>query len=331
MTPTITGDPALGADLRRRLGDRHPVAAVAVVTQAGTTTAALGAGLAADFEIGSISKAVTGLLYADALTRGEVARTSTLGEFLDLGGSPAAGVDLDAVSQHRSGLPRLPASAHPFRKTLDLWRHGTNPYGEDVPELLAQARSVKLGKPRPAYSNLGFELLGHALAAAAGSTYADLVRTRVVEPLGLRDTYVPASPAELRPGALLGRSRRGRVQEPWTGAALGPAGGVRSSITDLALLIGALLDGTAPGPAALEPAAPMGGRAHIGAGWVILGADREHPVVWHNGGTGGFRSWLGLDRASGAGVAVVSATSVSVDRHGFALLAEQRAGAVENS
>jgi len=325
MTAPITGDATLATDLRDRLDSRHPVAAVAVVNRSGTTTAALGAGLGDDFEIGSISKAITGLLYADALTRGEVARTSSLGEFLDLGDSPAAGVDLDAVSQHRSGLPRLPASAHAFRKTIELWRHGTNPYGEDVPELLVQARSVaKLGKARVSYSNLGFELLGHALAGAAGTTYAELVRTRITEPLGLRDTYVPASPDELRPGALIGRSRRGRIQEPWTGAALGPAGGIRSSVQDLAILISALLDGTAPGLGALEPAARMGGRAHIGAGWVILGADRDHPVVWHNGGTGGFRSWLGLDRASGAGVAVVSATAASVDRHGFALLADQR-------
>lgn len=328
MTEPITGDPDLAADLRERLGSRHPVAAAAVVTREGPRVAALAAGLRDDFEIGSISKAVTGLLYADALSRGEVSRTSTLGEFLDLDGSPAAGVTLEAVSQHRSGLPRLPSGAHPVRKTVALWRHGANPYGEDVPELLAQTRTTKLGKPRFAYSNLGFELLGHALAAAASTTYGDLVRTRLAEPLGLHDTYVPASPAELRPGALRGRSRRGRQQEPWTGAALGPAGGIRSSIQDLAVLITALLDGTAPGLGALEPAAPMGGRARIGAGWVILGADRAHPVVWHNGGTGGFRSWLGLDRASGAGVALLSATSASVDRHGFALLASRRSEAV---
>ena len=289
-----------------------------------STRAALGAELTDDFEIGSISKAVTGLLYADALARGEVTRTSTLGQFLDLDDSPAAGLDLDAVSQHRSGLPRLPPHSQTFRKTIALWRHGTNPYGENVPELLDHARGVKLRKPRVSYSNLGFELLGHALASAAGTTYAELVRTRIVEPLGLRETYVPASPDELRPGAQIGRSKRGRIRQPWTGAALGPAGGIRSSIRDLAALISALLNGTAPGLGALEPTAPLGSRAHIGAGWVILGAQRDHPVAWHNGGTGGFRSWIGLDRVSGAGVAVVAATSASVDRLGFALLAEQR-------
>jgi hypothetical protein len=45
-------------------------------------------------------------------------------------------------------------------------------------------------------------------------------------------------------------------------------------------------------------------------------------VTWHNGGTGGFRSIVALDRAAGVGIALVSATSRSVDRAGFALLEE---------
>ena len=35
------------------------------------------------------------------------------------------------------------------------------------------------------YSNYGYGLLGHALARAAGTTYAELLRTRITEPLGL--------------------------------------------------------------------------------------------------------------------------------------------------
>ena len=68
------GDAALADRLRALLGPHHPVAAVAVVTEGGTATAlaSLGASLAADFELGSLSKGVTGLLYADALARGEI-------------------------------------------------------------------------------------------------------------------------------------------------------------------------------------------------------------------------------------------------------------------
>jgi CubicO group peptidase (beta-lactamase class C family) len=45
-----------------------------------------------------------------------------------------------------------------------------------------------------------------------------------------------------------------------------------------------------------------------------------HTATWHNGGTGGCRSWLGVDREARKGVVVLTATSASVDRQGFRLL-----------
>ncbi|MEU3164105.1 serine hydrolase domain-containing protein [Streptosporangium sp. NPDC006930] len=318
---TSYGDETLAARLRDLVGDRHPVIAVATVSPRGVTVASLDASLNADFEIGSISKGVTGLLYADALARGEIGPASTLGEFLPLDGTQVAGVTLASVSTHRSGLPRLPRTAAPWRRTFALWRYGTNPYGENLEQLLTQAQGVRVGKPRPRYSNFGYELLGHAIARAAGTSYRDLVHKRVAEPLGLNVFYVPATPDELLPGAVIGRNRSGRTQQPWTGEAIGPAGGIRASIEDMARLTSALLDGTAPGIAALDPVADFSGSAvRIGAAWITLEVDKRH-VTWHNGGTGGFRTWTGVDRAAGTGVVVMSATSVSVDRHGFALLA----------
>lgn len=73
--------------------------------------ASLGVPLEADYEIGSVSKGITGLLYADACARNELGPDSTLGDVLPLGDCPAAGAPLAAVSSHTSGLPRLPKSA----------------------------------------------------------------------------------------------------------------------------------------------------------------------------------------------------------------------------
>lgn len=176
-----------------------------------------------------------------------------------------------------------------------------------------------MGRPRSAYSNLGFQLLGHAVASAAGTTYAELVADRLAAPLGLRETYVASTSDDIRPGALDGRTRRGRPAEPWTGEAFGPAGGVRSSIADMARLAGALLDGSAPGIAALDPVAPMGRGGRIGAAWITLELG-GHEVCFHNGRSGGFASWLGIDRTDGTAAAILSATSASVDRHRFHLL-----------
>ena len=84
----------------------------------------------------------------------------------------------------------------------------------------------------------------------------------------------------------------------------------------------ALLEGTSPGLAALDPVTNFAGpAAQIGAGWMTL-ETKGRTVTWHNGGTGGFRAWVGLDRKAGTGVVLLRATAAPVDRHGFRLLAD---------
>lgn len=273
-----------------------------------------------DVEIGSVSKGVTGLIYRDAVARGELAPEDLLQQHLPLAGCPAGGVTLGSLAQHRSGLPRLPSIPGLLGRSWRLWRHQANPYGDTLDALLEQTRATKVGRPRPSYSNLGFELLGHAVAAAAGTTYADLLRTRMAEPLGLHSWYVPAGPDELSPHAVPGRARGGRPAEAWTGAAIGPAGGIRSTLPDLASFATALLDGSVPGADALEPTARFAGPAvQIGAAWLTTSA-RGRTTTWHNGGTGGWRSYVGLDREAGRAVVVVRASTRSVDRIGYDLL-----------
>ena len=77
-----------------------------------------------------------------------------------------------------------------------------------------------------------------------------------------------------------------------------------------------------PGPAALDPVANFAGPAvRIGAAWMTLRV-KGRDITWHNGATGGFRSWVGLDREAGTGVVLLSATAAMVDRQGFKMLRE---------
>ncbi len=308
------------------LGPHHQNYVVALVTTDGSEVDAVGvgeAGLHADIELGSVSKGITGLLWRDAIDRGELTEQSVIGDHLDV---PAtmAGIRLTALATHTSGLPRLAGGAI-VRRSWELWRDGRNPYREDLAGLLAQLREIKVstpGKARPAYSNLGFQLLGHAVAGSASSTYADLVATRLAGPLGLVDTYVPVSADVLRATAVPPRNRSGRVVDPWANEAIAPAGGVRSSAADLAVLLRAMLDRTVPGATALDPVARFGGRLQIGAAW-LTGPLLRRTVTWHNGGTGGFRSFVGIDRDHGVGVALVSASTRSVDGAAARLLADE--------
>lgn len=311
-----TGDAPL-ARIADRLLSAHPTAAIALVTPDGAQTAVRGAAPDADFELGSVSKALTGMLYRDSIDRGRVSPTTALGELLPLTGhGPLEAVTLEALATHRSGLPRLAPGSHLVRGTWRLLTRGENPYGETLDELLEQVRTVTVGRPRPAYSNLGFQLLGHALAAAASTSYEALLQSTFGDGF-----WAPRTAAELRPTSLTGSSRGGRPRDPWVGEAIAPAGGIRATIGTMRELLQSILAGTAPGLSALDATADFSPGVRIGAAWITLGRG-DRTLTWHNGATGGFTSFIGVDRTTGIGAVVLSAQARSVDRAGFRLLQE---------
>ena len=59
----------------------------------------------------------------------------------------------------------------------------------------------------------------------------------------------------------------------------------------------------------------------VGLGWTRLPLrGTEHELLFHNGGTGGFRSFAGFVPASRTAVVVLSNTARSVDALGFRIL-----------
>ncbi|NKY41075.1 serine hydrolase, partial [Cellulomonas septica] len=98
---------------------------------------------------------------------------------------------------------------------------------------------------------------------------------------------------------------------------------VRSTTADLAVLLTALLDGAAPGAWALDPRADLDATERVGLFWLTRSTD-VGTTTWHNGMTGGFASFVGLDRAARRGVVVLSDVASSVDALGTRLLAGER-------
>ena len=91
------------------LGRHHPTYVVALVTPGGAEVDAVGVGepgVHGDVELGSVSKGITGLLWRDAIDRGELAEDALLGAHLDVPATMAA-IRLSALATHSSGLPRL--------------------------------------------------------------------------------------------------------------------------------------------------------------------------------------------------------------------------------
>ncbi|WP_411700546.1 serine hydrolase domain-containing protein [Conyzicola sp.] len=313
------GDSALvdevGALLAAGPGVRDRVS-VAVIEGSDVRTAHFGAADDTEYEIGSVTKTVTGSLLADAIARGEVEQSTRLGDLLDLGDSAAASVTLGELATQSSGLPRLPTNVGSVLPSLVAVFRAGDPYGSTVADLESDAKASDVGEKEFLYSNFGFALLGQALVVAAGAqSYAELARERVFEPLDMRDSYAPATTDDLRESATTGFTATGRPSDPWTMAADGPAGSVRSTLADMVVYTRAQLDATAPGADATTARTEIGELGRIGLAWITT-----DDVTWHNGQTGGFTSWVGFDRESDRAVVVLSNTAVSVDDIGFALM-----------
>ncbi|WP_169253579.1 serine hydrolase domain-containing protein [Brevibacterium sp. 'Marine'] len=305
-----TGDPELMAELEDALGSRHwQHVAAAHIDGDEVTFTGTGADEHTEFEIGSITKTFTAALFAEAIDRGEVEAETRLGEvWPDLDGKVAE-VTLESIAMQRSGLPP--------QKPWSGWGEGisgilanyihTDPYRGDAGDIVASLSDVEVGEPEPEYSNYGFAVLGQALAAVAGQDYSELVRDRLTEPLGMKETFVPDS----ADGLSHGFTASGLPAAPWTLGGSAPAGAIRSTTHDLSLWLRAVRDGTAPGAEAAKPRADFEDD-RIGWAWFTT-AHGGSTITWHNGGTGGFRSFLGFDRQTGKGVIVLNDSANSVD------------------
>jgi len=258
------------------------------------------------FEIGSVTKVFTSLLLADMVERKEVALDDPVAKYLppDVKVPEFDGhkITLQSLSMQTSGLPRLPTNLAP--------KDPANPYADySVAQLYQFLSSFGLTRDvgsQYEYSNLGVGLLGHALARRAGMDYEALVRSRIAEPLGMANTRITLSP-EMKDRLAVGYS-----------AAMSP--------TFLAANLGATKTPLAPAMAAMLKIRRMTGAGGLetALGWLVSESGGR-TFVWHNGGTGGYRSFIGFDRARGAGVVVLSnaGTVAGVDDIGRHLLDPQ--------
>ncbi|MBH0129417.1 serine hydrolase [Salinibacterium sp. NK8237] len=319
LAEPLAGDHELIELVQHRVrATRHDVMSVALHDAGQWRTAQFGAMDDRAFEIGSVTKTITASLFARALECGEVTTATTAGELLELGGSPAAAFTLESIATQHSGLPRLPVSFAEFRRGNRAVKAGRDPYTASVAELVSQTAATPLGKPGVfSYSNLGFALLGQALAVAASRSYSELVAERIAAPLKLAHTASFATAAELPLDVPTGFDARGRASDAWTMHAYGPAGNIRSTLPDMMRYVEAQLDGSAPGVAATTSRIAVPRQGKIGYAWLT----NPDGITWHNGMTGGFASFVGFQRERSRAVVVLSNTAVSVDALALSLLA----------
>ena len=274
------------------------------------------------YEIGSISKVFTGILLAHQSEAGKVDINDPAQKYLPStvqipkrGGKE---ITLGNLSDHTSGLPRMPDNFDP--------KDFSNPYADyTVEQMYAFLSGYQLPRDVGAeyeYSNLAQGLLGHILALNAGTSYEDLMISTIAGPLGMNETKIVFD-ENMKKNLAIGHSG-GREVSNWDIPTLAGAGGIRSSVYDMLKFLAANIGLTqTPLRSAMDKSHETrhfkAGEARVGLAWHIS-KGKSGDVIWHNGGTGGYRTFAGFVKETQKGVVVFTNSTEGADDIGFKLL-----------
>ncbi len=248
------------------------------------------------FEVGSLTKVFTALLLSDLVQHGEAALNDPISKYLPPGVKVDPSITLEDLATHTSGLPRMPTNFTADHYTREMLFDFVSSY---------RATANVSWK----YSNLGYGLLAQALA----SDYESALRSRITEPLDMISTSITLGSKEQSRLAIGHDDRLTPVPASDFGA-LAAAAGLRSSANDLLKFLSAFLGYSK------TPLAPAMARMTVvrratsvpgltnALGWEISMPDGWE-IVWKDGTTPGYSSFLGCNTKARVGVVVLSNTS----------------------
>ena len=274
------------------------------------------------FEIGSVTKVFTSLVLADMIEKGELNLDDPIDKFLpehvDTPSRDGEKITILDLATHTSGLPRWP-DGFPLRDTEEQLAF-------DREELYDYISHVELSRDigsQYEYSNIGVSLLGHILSLQAGQSYEDLVKERVFDKFGMKNTCIKQCDSLrdkfAKPHLMWFPSSELNLSDDLAGA-----GEIRSSGKDMLEFLSYAMDLkssdlTNSFKLTQEPRKKADENISVGLGWHITQKESQ-TVVWHNGATNGFASFVGFDPESNHGVVVLTNTLNIVDGIGFWIL-----------
>ncbi|MET0284890.1 MAG: serine hydrolase domain-containing protein [Polyangiales bacterium] len=265
------------------------------------------------FEIGSISKTMTGFVIATLIAEGKLALNDPIELYLPAGTKvPRHGeqpIRIEHLLSHSAGLPPLPSRMMP--------RDGNDPYADlSEQQLFDSLADVQLSEPPGtswAYSNYGYMLLSYIASTLGGADLEVLLRERLFRPLGMH-AFVAQRPAGVHDAQ--GHLALGIATAPWTfPAKLSGLGGVHATLDDMIRYAEAALGTGDPGVVATikrtsEIIRQTDDGPAMGMGW-IRQQEASHVLLLHDGGTGGFSSIIVIDPESGRAVVALSDTALT--------------------
>ena len=170
------------------------------------------------------------------------------------------------------------------------------------------------------YSNTGVVVLGLILQKVYAQTYEQLLTSQITNPLKMTTTSTFVAEKQLANFAT--GYANGTATPHWNLADSNPAGGIRSTTADMALYLKANMNNATPAIALSHMQTFGTGQEAIGLNWFMPVTKNGDTLIWHNGGTGGFSSYMGYlnDKKVGVVVLINSSSQGGPDAIGVSLL-----------
>lgn len=261
------------------------------------------------FEIGSISKVFTTELTEILVRKNIISWNDNIMKFIPEDYKPEKddSTTLLHLATHTSGYPRIPDTF------INKIKDECNPYSwltkEDLLEYIKNPSQKKAPDTKISdYSNLGNGLLGHILEWKTGKTLEELMRTEIWNVLNMNSTTFSVKDDEHRVQAYDTSLKK---TCHWDFPILYSCGAIKSSIKDMLSFLRANIDQSSLNEVFKSTHLEIYKHPDMGTakGWFV---DRITNlilpvgyIVWHNGGTGGFSSYLGILPDDKVGVVVL--------------------------
>lgn len=254
------------------------------------------------YEIGSITKTFTTSLLCKAISEGRIGLDNSIDKYLSLKKKDYYPT-IKRLVTHTSGY-----KGYYFEKPMiSNFLHKQNDFNGISREMLLE----RLGKINLEdadysfkYSNFGISTVGVVLEQIYNKDYTPLMNDYISNDLGLANTKISNGFGDLK------------NYWKWSESdAYLPAGSILSNITDMMQYaqiqmreipeyLSIAHETLAEVNASTASSEKMGIQIDaVGAGWVL---DKENNIVWHNGGTGNYNSYIGFDKKNQIGVVILS-------------------------
>lgn len=253
------------------------------------------------YEIGSLTKTFTAALIEKAITEGKMNLDDTIDRYLSLPEGneyPTIKELLTHTSGYKSFYFESSMIANFFARRNDF-------YGITGDRVLDKASGINLKKENYdfCYSNYGYAVLGQVLEAVYDTDYTTLVNDFAQKELGLANTRISNQTGDL-----------GNYWDWKENDAYLSAGAITSNINDMLSYAQMQLDSTSHFKECHKSLTAINASTEnyktldihmdeIGMAWLI---DNENGIVWHNGGTDHYNSYLGFCPETETAVVILS-------------------------